>query len=70
MFDVNTSKAKTSLQDLQKSLNGLTSSINKGDLKLTTDMQEAYVAAEKLKRVLNESVNMNTGQFDLSKFQY
>ena len=70
MFDVNTSKAKASLQDLQKSLNGLTSSIGKGDLKLTTDVQEAYVAAEKLKRVLNESVNMNTGQFDLSKFQY
>lgn len=69
MFDVNASKAKTSLQDLQKSLNGLTSSMGKGDLKLTADVQGAYVAAEKLKRVLNESVNMNTGQFDLSKFQ-
>jgi hypothetical protein len=68
MFDANTSRAKASLKELQNSLNGLTKNIESGDFPMTGKIQEAYVAAEKLKRVLNASVNMSTGQFDLSKF--
>lgn len=68
MFDANTSKAKASLKDLQNSLNGFTKSIANEDFPMTEKIQEAYVAAEKLKTVLNSSVNMNTGQFDLTKF--
>jgi hypothetical protein len=35
---------------------------------MTGQIREAYVAAEKLKNILNQSVNMQTGQFDLSRF--
>lgn len=69
MFDANTSRAKASLKDLQTSLNNVTKNITTGEFPMTNQIQEAYVAAEKLKKVLNQSVNMQTGQFDLSKFQ-
>ena len=68
MFDATTSKAKASLKDLQISINNLTNSIAAGDFPMTNQIKEAYVAAEKLKSILNSSVNMNTGQFDLIKF--
>jgi hypothetical protein len=68
MFDANTSKAKASLRDLQTSLNSLTNSIAVGDFPMTDQIQEAYVAAEKLKTALNSAVNMQTGKFDIIKF--
>jgi hypothetical protein len=61
MFDATTSKAKASLKDLQISINNLTNSIAAGDFPMTNQIKEAYVAAEKLKSILNSSVNMNTG---------
>ena len=68
MFDANTSKAKASLKDLQASLNNLTNGIAEGDFPMTGQIKEAYMAAEKLKTVLNSAVDMSTGKFDITKF--
>lgn len=69
MFSADTSKAQSSLKNLQTSLNDLTKSVKVGDFKITDQVKEAYEATEKLKQALNASVNMSTGQFDLTKFQ-
>lgn len=69
MFSADTSKAQSSLKNLQTSLNDLTKSVKIGDFKITDQVKEAYEATEKLKQALNASVNMSTGQFDLSGFQ-
>ena len=68
MFDANTSKAKASLKDLQTSLNNLTNGIAEGDFPMTGQIKEAYMAAEKLKTMLNSAVDMSTGKFDITKF--
>ena len=69
MFSADTSKAQSSLKNLQTSLNDLTKSVKIGDFKITDQVKEAYEATEKLKQALNASVNISTGQFDLSGFQ-
>ena len=70
MFGADTSQAKRSLQDLSKQMNDLlksqtTSSFGEG---LTKDIQVAREEAIKLQTALNNSVNVDTGKFDLSKF--
>ena len=66
MFNANTTQAKTALQDLQMSMNNLTSAST--TLPITPQLQQAQQAAAQLKVVLNDAVNINTGKFDLSKF--
>ena len=67
MFDTNTSNAKRGIQDLQRTLNSLTKNIEIGEFPMTKKVQDAYVAAEKLKTVLNQAVNMDTGKLDFSR---
>ena len=71
-FNADTGKAKAQIQDLQHTLNNLVktsaaSNINAGKT-LTKDLMEAQVAASKLQTVLNQSMNVKTGNLDLTKF--
>lgn len=70
-FSADTSLAKRSLQDLQTSLNSLFHSMQQSTLSngLTTQLQAAQAEAIKLQAVLSKSVNLETGKFDLLKFQ-
>ena len=71
-FNADTGKAKAQIQDLQHTLNNLVktsaaSNINAGKT-LTKDLMEAQVSASKLQTVLNQSMNVKTGNLDLTKF--
>ena len=68
MFSANTESARASLKQLQTDLQQLTSASSMKDLPLTDKIMEGQRAAQQLKSILNESVNMDTGKFDLSKF--
>ena len=65
-FEADTSKAKQQIADLQKSLDGLLKT-SMGD-KFTGDIEKAQTSILKLKNVLNNSLNFNTGGLDLTKF--
>ena len=67
-FNANTAQAKQQLQQLQQSLNQLTTSTASSGLPITPQIQEAQSAAAQLKAALSQAVNVNTGKFDLSKF--
>ena len=69
-FNADTSAAKTQLQSLQASINQLTTGLvaQGAQLGITPKIQEAQQAAAQLKTALSESMNVNTGKFDLSKF--
>ena len=67
-FSADTSKAKGSLQQLEKQLNSfLNNSVT--DLPLTKNISAAQEQATKLSVALKQAVNIDTGKFDLSKFQ-
>ena len=69
-FEADTSQAKKQLQDLQNQLSKLTvQSGSNNNLSITKDIQEATVAAARLKVELKEAINPTTGTLDLSKFQ-
>jgi hypothetical protein len=69
-FEADTSQAKRQIQDLQKSLdNLLTKSAKSTPLEgFSKELVDAQQAAVKLKSVLGESLNVNTGRLDLIKF--
>ena len=69
-FNANTSAAKAQLQSLQTSLNQLTTGMaaQGTQLGITPQLQQAQQAAVQLKTALQQSMNVNTGKFDLSKF--
>lgn len=67
-FSADTNKAKGSLQQLEKQLNSfLNNSVT--DLPLTKSISAAQEQAAKLSVALKQAVNIDTGKFDLSKFQ-
>lgn len=66
-FNADVSQAKAQLQSLQQSLNNLTMT-TAGQLNITPQIKEAQQAAVHLKTALQQSMDINTGKFDLSKF--
>lgn len=67
-FDADTSQAKAQLQDLQNQLSSL-SMKNTTFMNVEKDLNGSIEAAMKLKLVLQEATNINTGKLDLTKFQ-
>ena len=71
-FNADTAKARQQIQELQKSLNDLVKhsiqNSSTGDMAITKQLTEAQVAASKLQTILTQSVNMKTGNLDLTKF--
>ena len=69
-FTADTGKAKAQLQDLQRSLEHLSNTTisNSFSFNLTKDLQEAANAAMQLKVQLENAVDVNTGNLDLTKF--
>ena len=68
-FNADTSAAKAQLQSLQTSINQLTTSMATQGTQfgITSKIQEAQQAAVQLKTALSQSMNIETGKFDLSK---
>ena len=65
-FSANTQNAKSAIQDLSNSLNSITTSGLKGFGDATVaEIQKGQDAAARLKAILNESFNVNTGKLDL-----
>lgn len=67
-FSADTTKFKQQLQSLQQQLNNLTVSSVQQQLPITKELQSAQKAAVDLKIALQQSMNVETGKFDLSKF--
>ena len=69
-FNADTNAAKAQLQSLQQSINQLTNNmaVQGTQFGITTKIQEAQQAAIQLKTALQQSMNVETGRFDLSKF--
>ena len=69
-FNADVSAAKAQLQSLQTSINQLTAGMaaQGAQLGITPKIQEAQQAAVQLKTALSQSMNIETGKFDLSKF--
>ena len=67
-FKADTTQAKQQLQQLQTQLNNLTTSSVSQQLPITPKLQEAQNAAINLKIALQQSMNVDTGKFDLTKF--
>lgn len=69
-FNADVSGAKAQLQSLQQSVAQLTTSMaTQGtQLGITPQLQQAQQAAVQLKTALQQSMNVETGKFDLSKF--
>lgn len=67
-FKADTTQAKQQLQQLQTQLNNLTTSSISQQLPITSKLQEAQNAAINLKIALQQSMNVDTGKFDLTKF--
>ena len=67
-FTANTAQAKAQMQELQRQLNNLTGSLTSTDLPITREIREAISETAKLEVALKQSMNMDTGKFDLSKF--
>lgn len=67
-FTANTAQAKAQMQELQRQLNSLTGSLTSTDLPITKEIKEAISETAKLEVALKQSMNMDTGKFDLSKF--
>lgn len=67
-FTANTAQAKAQMQELQRQLNNLTGSLTSTDLPITKEIREAISETAKLEVALKQSMNMDTGKFDLSKF--
>lgn len=66
-FSANTEQAKTQLLQLQNQINSLTTN-TATNLPITKEITEAQQAAVHLKTALSQAVNVDTGKFDISKF--
>lgn len=69
-FTADTAQAKRQIQELQKTLNDLSSGSIKNNIgtKMTEELQKSIVAASQLKNMLEQAVNPQTGNLDLSRF--
>ncbi len=71
-FNADTAKAKAQIQELQRSLDQLVSgSVAKSasnGLPITKELNEAQIAATRLQTILAQSMNVKTGNLDLTKF--
>ncbi len=68
-FTADTSQAKAQIQSLQQTLNNLTTATSlPGATKITSDLVSAKNAAGELKIALQQAINVNTGNLDLTKF--
>ena len=67
-FTANTTEAKARIKELNTQLNNLNASLTRPDLPITKEVNEAITATSKLKVALQQSMNVDTGKFDLSKF--
>ena len=67
-FTADTTAAKQQLQQLQQQLNSLTSNMVSTKMPITNELIEAQGAARNLKIALSQAVNVDTGKFDLVKF--
>ena len=69
-FSADVSRAKQDIKSLESAMSDLMTSIAKTDPmdSLTDGLGEARESAQKLQAALQQSVNIKTGQFDLSKF--
>ena len=67
-FTANTAEAKARIGELNTQLNNLNASLTRPDLPITKEVNEAITATSKLKVALQQSMNVDTGKFDLSKF--
>lgn len=69
-FSADVSRAKQDIKSLESAMSDLMTSIAKTDSmdSLTDGLGEARESAQKLQAALQQSVNIKTGQFDLSKF--
>ena len=65
-FTADTAKAQAQIRDLQQSLDKLSNMSNPKGLGITKELQEAQLAAAKLKVVLDKSLS-STGNLDLTK---
>ena len=64
-FTADTSQAKRNIEELQRTLNNITS-MGSGNLKLTKDVQQAVESAKSLQTHLSNAFNVKTGNFDLN----
>ena len=70
-FNANTAKAKQQILELQSTLDNLiknSATSSSGKLAITKELSEAQVAASKLQTILSQSMNIKTGNLDLTKF--
>ena len=67
-FTANTAEAKARIRELETQLSNLNASLTRPDLPITKEVNEAITATSKLKVALQQSMNVDTGKFDLSKF--
>lgn len=69
-FQADTKKAKSSLLELQSSMSNVFSSLSStNNLPLNKELSRAKDTAYALQAALQQAVNIDTGKFDLSKFQ-
>ena len=67
-FNVDTSQASAAINKLSAELMQLGKTPTMSNLPITNELVEAQMAAKELAGILQSSLNVNTGQFDLSKF--
>lgn len=67
-FDANTSGAKAKINELSRTLDNLANATKKGELFDTKTLTDARIAALDLQKILKQVVNIDTGKFDVSKF--
>ena len=71
-FNANTAQAKMQLQDLQTTLDTIikesVTGVSQGKFPLTKELTEAQIAASKLQTILSQTINMETGKMDLTRF--
>lgn len=65
-FDVDSSKAKAQLRDLQNALNNLTSVSTLKKLPITDEIHDAAVEAKELQAMLKKATDVDTGKLNLS----
>lgn len=71
-FTANTAQAKMQLQDLQTILDTIikesVTGVSQGKFPLTKELTKAQIAASKLQTILSQTINMETGKMDLTRF--
>ena len=71
-FNANTAQAKMQLQDLQMTLDAIikesVTGVSQGKFPLTKELTEAQIVASKLQTILSQTINMETGKMDLTRF--